>query len=76
MEGDRPLTVVTSHYTLLALSGPPKRMETFTLKIRLKLYDHEVKLKLNRDKMSPSYTTFVTCKLVKGPSSGIGQSES
>lgn len=49
----------------LVLLGFLKRKEIFILKIRLKFYDYEVKLKLNCDKMLFSYIVFVICKLVK-----------
>lgn len=56
----------------LVLLGFLKRKEIFILKIRLKFYDYEVKLKLNCDKMLFSYIIFVICKLVKGFLLGIG----
>lgn len=65
MEGDRFLIVVMLYDIFLVLLGFLKRKEIFILKIRLKFYDYEVKLKLNCDKMLFSYIMFVICKLVK-----------
>lgn len=65
MEGDRFLIVVMLYDIFLVLLGFLKRKEIFILKIRLKFYDYEVKLKLNCDKMLFSYIMFVVCKLVK-----------
>lgn len=65
MEGDRFLIVVMLYDIFLVLLGFLKRKEIFILKIRLKFYDYEVKLKLNCDKMLFSYIVFVVCKLVK-----------
>lgn len=65
MEGDRFLIVVMLYDIFLVLLGFLKRKEIFILKIRLKFYDYEVKLKLNCDKMLFSYIVFVICKLVK-----------
>lgn len=59
------LIVVMLYDIFLVLLGFLKRKEIFILKIRLKFYDYEVKLKLNSEKMLFSYIMFVICKLVK-----------